>query len=328
MPGTGEECISRMVETLNNLLAGRVPELIEVPAGCADDDLGRLVRCVNRFVSEYGVIQPFLTALSRGDLDYEAPRGRFPLLDCAKNLQANLRHLTWKTQQVAKGDLSQQVDFMGEFSENFNLMVRKLASNREELLRKNQELETASQTDSLTGLRNRRGIGELLRREMHRAARSKRTFAIMLADIDRFKQVNDTYGHDAGDAVLVEVARILHSQTRGGDLCVRWGGEEFLTILVETDLPQAVAVAERARLGVASAGFTYNDTLIHVTISAGVSIYNGEEAVEGCIKRSDVCLYRAKEAGRNQVWFQKSSETLPMTIDQHPLKSVQERKAP
>ncbi len=315
MPSAVDNQIARITEAIQSLMSGKVPEPIHLPPELPEGELGALTRCANRLIYEYGSVQPFLYALSRGDLDYQAPRGRMALVDCAKNLQANLRHLTWKTQQVAKGDLSQRVDFMGEFSESFNAMVEKLASNREELLRKNQELETASQTDSLTGLRNRRGIGELLRRETHRAERSTRSFAIMIADIDHFKRVNDTHGHDAGDAVLVEIARILQDHTRGGDLCVRWGGEEFLILLVEMDLPQAVAVAERARLGVESARIMHNGQNISVTVSIGLSIHRDEDDVAQCIKRSDVCLYRAKETGRNQVCFQDGSDGSPRTIE-------------
>ncbi len=299
-----EAQVVRVAEAIAGLIDGQTPDLIQLPSGYPDNEIRQFVNHANRFISEYGPIQPFLFALSRGELDYEAPRGQMALLHCAKNLQANLRHLTWKTQQVAKGDFSQRVDFMGEFSKSFNMMVEVLAANREELLRKNQELETVSQTDPLTGLLNRRGVGEYLRRETHRTKRSKRPFAVMIADIDHFKQVNDAYGHDAGDAVLVEVARILQGHARGGDLCARWGGEEFLTVLVETDLPQAVAVAERVRLNVASAGIFHNGASIPVTISAGVSIYheNEDEDVAACIKRGDVCMYRAKESGRNQTW--------------------------
>ncbi len=314
MPRAGEGQIARITEAIARLVDGQIPDLIELPPGCPEDEIGQLARCANRLISEYASILPFLSALSRGDLDYEPPHGRTALLDCAKNLQANLRHLTWKTQQVAKGDFSQRVDFLGEFSQSFNLMVEELASTRAELLRKNQELEIVSQRDPLTSLLNRRGVGELLLRETRRAERSKRTFAITMADIDHFKRVNDTHGHDAGDAVLVEVARILRDHTRGGDLCARWGGEEFLTVLVETDLRQAVVVAERARLGVASAKIKHNGTDISVTISIGVSIYCGEEDVAVCVKRSDVCMYKAKQSGRNQVWYQEDAAAAPKRL--------------
>lgn len=319
MLSVDEEQVARITEAIARLIDGRTPDLIKLPPNYPDNEIRRFARQANQFIIEYASIQPFLFALSRGELDYEAPpNGRMALLHCAKNLQANLRHLTWKTQQVAKGDFSQRVDFMGEFSKSFNMMVEVLAANRAELMRKNRELETVSQTDPLTGLLNRRGIGDQLRREIHRTKRSKRTFAIMMADIDHFKRVNDTYGHDAGDAVLVAVAGILQGHARGGDLCARWGGEEFLTALVETDLPQAVAVAERARLCVASAGILHDGAGIPVTISTGVSIYHEEEEdVEVCIKRSDVCMYRAKESGRNQSWFQEDAYTPPKAVNGH-----------
>jgi len=317
MPQEAEKYIARVTKVLTQLLSGKKPDPLELPEEFGGTELDHLTRSVNRFISEYGTVQPFLEALSRGNLEFQAPRSRLTLLDCAKNLQANLRHLTWKTQQVAKGDLAQRVEFMGDFSESFNLMVHRLATYRDELLRKNSELEAASQTDSLTGLRNRRGIVELFQREERRADRSKKSFAIMLADIDRFKEVNDTYGHEAGDTVLLEIARVLKRQTRGADLCVRWGGEEFLTLLVETDLVQAVAIAERTRLAVASSVIGLGETFTSVTISIGLSIRHDGEPAAACIRRCDTCLYKAKESGRNQVWFSDGPEGLPRTIDLH-----------
>ena len=315
MLSVDEEQVARITEAVALLVDGMIPDFIELPPGYPDNEIRQFVNHTNRFISRYRPVQPFQFAVSLGETDEEHPvYDRVALLRCARNLQINLRRLAWQTLQVAKGDYSQRVDFMGEFSESFNLMVEELAANREELLRKNRELETVSQTDPLTGLLNRRGVEELLRRETYRAKRSKRTFAIMMADIDHFKHVNDLYGHDTGDAVLVEVARILQGHARAGDLCARWGGEEFMTVLVETDLPQAVAAAERVHHGVASAGIMHNGAIIPVTLSAGVSIYHEEEDVAACIKRSDACMYWAKKSGRNQVWCQEDAYTPPEAV--------------
>jgi len=218
-----------------------------------------------------------------------------------KNLQANLRHLTWCTAQVAEGDYSQRVDFMGEFSRSFNRMVETLDGNRTALLRRNRELEIASTTDALTGLLNRRGARQAIKREVARGARSGKPFGLVLVDIDHFKKVNDTFGHDAGDAVLVEVARAIQSKLRPQDHCARWGGEEFLAVITETDLCGMVLVAERIRLGVQAVEITHGDHTIGVTVSIGVSLYEDGESISACLKRADHCLYLAKRSGRNQV---------------------------
>ncbi len=318
MLSVDEEQIARITEAIALLVDGVTPDFIDLPPGYPDNEIRQFVNHANRFISKYRPMQRLQFALFREELGPEPLlHEQMALLRSAKGLQADLRLLAWQTQQVARGDFSQRVDFMGELSDSFNLMVEVLAANREELLRKNRELETVSQTDPLTGLLNRRGVEELFQRETYRARRSRRTFAVMIADIDHFKRVNDTYGHDAGDAVIVEVAKILKGHARGWDLCARWGGEEFLTVLVETDLPQAVAVAERTRLGVASAAISHNGESIPVTISAGVSVYREEEDVAVCIKRSDACMYRAKKSGRNQIWFQEDAETLPRAINTH-----------
>jgi diguanylate cyclase (GGDEF)-like protein len=308
MLNVNEEYLDRITEAISHLLKGQMPDPIELPDDYPDNEVRQLTDYLNRFTAEYSAFAKALQTLSRGDLDGPFPRGRMLVLDSLKNLQANLRHLTWKTQQVAKGDLSQRVDFMGEFSTSFNAMVEQLAANREELLRKNQELEKMSVTDPLTGLLNRRGVGDLLKRESHRTDRSKRPFSMMIADIDHFKRVNDTYGHDAGDAVLVEIARVFLNHIRKEDVCARWGGEEFLILLTDGELSQITVPVQRLQRAVSALRVNHKGLSIGVTISGGISAYHEGESVEACIKRSDLCLYKAKESGRNQVWFQENQE--------------------
>jgi diguanylate cyclase (GGDEF)-like protein len=309
-----EEDVDRITEGLHHILEGGTPCPLELPFDRPEDEFVQLVQYVNRLISEYASFASFLFAISRGELDAKSPRGRMHVLHSLKNLQANLRHLTWKTQQIARGDFSQRVDFIGEFSESFNSMVEQLAAARDELIRKNEQLDKASRTDPLTGLANRREADEVLRKESRRAGRSKRAFVTMIADIDHFKRVNDSYGHDAGDAVLVRVARVFREQIRVEDLCARWGGEEFLVLLTEAKLPGALSVAERLRHSVETTQIRHKGASLQVTLSAGMSAYGEGEDVESCIKRSDLCLYQAKESGRNQVWFQEAPETPPRPV--------------
>ena len=126
----------------------------------------------------------------------------------------------------------------------------------------------------------------------------------MMTDIDRFKSVNDTYGHDAGDQVLREFARRLRKNVRGIDLACRYGGEEFIVVMPDTDPQIAEMVAERVRLHIAGTPFSLGEAKasLDITVSVGVStLLRGSDTPEDLIKRADVALYEAKTGGRNRV---------------------------
>ena len=161
----------------------------------------------------------------------------------------------------------------------------------------------AAITDGLTGLRSRRYFEQHLRSETARAARSGAGFSMLLLDIDDFKRVNDTYGHNGGDRVLVAVAHRLAQLTRPGDLVARYGGEEFAVLMPGTDAAQARVVAERVRRGIGGAPVAVGETRLHqVTVSVGVaaSPATGDDP-EGLVQAADRALYAAKNAGRNRV---------------------------
>ncbi|WP_031553384.1 PleD family two-component system response regulator [Parvularcula oceani] len=160
-------------------------------------------------------------------------------------------------------------------------------------------------TDQLTGLYNRRYLATQLPRMMKDARRNHRPLSLMILDIDHFKQVNDTYGHEVGDAVLKETARRLHLSVRGVDLACRYGGEEFVIVMPETDDNFAQIVAERVRESVARDSVLLDDGReVPVTTSIGVSslaVDDFEETPQSLLKAADDALYRAKEEGRNRV---------------------------
>lgn len=160
-------------------------------------------------------------------------------------------------------------------------------------------------TDELTGLYNRRYFDRHLSLMLEKAREQGRDMAVMLIDMDFFKAVNDTHGHDVGDAVLREFALRLRRNIRGVDLACRFGGEEFVVLMPDTDFRQAQGVAERVRMSVAERSFeaTPNRTLT-VTVSVGVALNETEtDTPELILKRADVALYRAKREGRNRVVF-------------------------
>ena len=160
-------------------------------------------------------------------------------------------------------------------------------------------------TDELTGLYNRRYFERHLSLMLEKAQQQDRDMAVMLIDMDYFKAVNDTHGHDTGDAVLREFADRLRRNIRGVDLACRFGGEEFVVLMPDTDWRQAQGVAERVRQAVAEKGFaTGNRRPLQLTISVGLALNESEtDTPEIMLKRADIALYRAKREGRNRVVF-------------------------
>lgn len=164
------------------------------------------------------------------------------------------------------------------------------------------EVQLQSITDGLTGLFNRRHTFVLAEREFQRARRFGRSLSALMLDIDHFKLVNDIYGHAAGDQVIAEVANRLRASTRNIDIPGRYGGEEFVLLLPETELPGAVLLAERLRRRISGHPVSTVGGQLEVTVSVGVATSNAEVAdVNALINQADAHLYTAKKAGRNRV---------------------------
>lgn len=179
----------------------------------------------------------------------------------------------------------------------------KIKGLQDSLRESNRELERLSITDPLTGLANRRQLIERLAGELHRCQRSSVPLALIMADIDHFKTINDSYGHQEGDRVLVEIAGLFDRQMRPYDLAARFGGEEFALVLPETTLDNALTVARRLREQVSELRFTAPLARLRVTASFGVAVFPGEKvrSVESLIRAADAALYSAKRNGRNRV---------------------------
>jgi diguanylate cyclase (GGDEF)-like protein len=166
-----------------------------------------------------------------------------------------------------------------------------------------EALRDSSERDALTGLYNRRHIDMRLAAEFRGWERHRDEFAVLLFDIDHFKQINDTYGHPTGDAVLKHIAGIVGAQLRANDIVARYGGEEFIVILPRTDSESAAVVAEKIRLGIESTPFERpSGERLPVTVSVGGCTAFGEMTdVKALVALADQALYEAKRGGRNQV---------------------------
>lgn len=161
--------------------------------------------------------------------------------------------------------------------------------------------EYAARTDELTKLANRREMRAQLDKELARHERSENQFSVILIDLDYFKQINDKYGHEAGDQVLVTFSGLLEKLCRKADIASRWGGEEFLILLPDTSLLQALILAERLRATTEAETFTYGSKSFSVTISVGVCSVAQHSTVESLLNQADRNLYEAKFQGRNRV---------------------------
>jgi len=212
-------------------------------------------------------------------------------------LTGPLVRLTEAAGRLSAGDLSVELPSgggeVGYLTRAFNTLVSRLREKES-----HSELEKLSLTDSLTGLYNRRHLMGTLASEVQRSRRLRRSFTVLLADVDRFKQYNDTHGHLAGDAALVKIAEVFRKTTRQVDCVARYGGEEFVVMLLECTMATAAIVGERVRARVAEQDLGPGS----LTVSIGLAEYpEGGETPEELIATADAAMYQAKSSGRNQV---------------------------
>ena len=217
------------------------------------------------------------------------------------------------TQDKVKGFEAGCVDYVAKPFEPAEVLARvttqielyrlrlKLEERNGQLRVANENLELAARTDALTGLANRRAFVEKAEDEIVRFRRTGRIFSIMLSDIDNFKRFNDTHGHSCGDYVLKEVAATLRHNIRQQDSVARWGGEEFIFLLPETEAKGAAIAGEKIRSLLEATIYNYEGQSLRITMTFGVSEFGENLSLDDCISRADEALYQGKAAGRNQV---------------------------
>ena len=156
-------------------------------------------------------------------------------------------------------------------------------------------------TDPLTQTHNRAAFNDTLQREILRANRCKQPLSMIFADIDYFKSINDEHGHDCGDIALAFVANKIKDSVRGSDIVFRYGGEEFVILLADTNLDEAAVIAERIRSSLECHTLAYDMSVLNITLSLGVSTLKAVDTANHFIKRADTAMYKAKQTGRNRV---------------------------
>ena len=312
--------LSQALEAIEGLwLTGVCPK--ELP-GNADDQYR-----FEQLLANLQAVQQFVLALSRGDLS-QSMRMKGMTAGGLKALQSNLRHLTWQTQMIAQGDFTQRVDFMGDFAEAFNSMVRNLEDARTQLEMRAKELAQANEQlqaqlveiqrlqselreqairDPLTNLYNRRYMQEVFEHKLGYAERHQQTVAVIMMDVDHFKRLNDTYGHKAGDLMLQALSDLLHQETRHYDVACRYGGEEFVIIMSNVTMETAQRRAEQLRSHFADLHLEFSGMVLRATISAGVAIFPVHgETTDALLRAADQAMYSAKAGGRDLVVVYKA----------------------
>jgi len=185
---------------------------------------------------------------------------------------------------------------------NRELQIQALISN---LAQSKEELQLMASTDAMSGLYNRRYFSDISEEILSLAQRNKTPLSVLMIDIDYFKNINDTYGHKTGDEVIVAFASVLKESARKSDVICRWGGEEFVLLLPQTDIEGARAIGEKIRETIANLELLLHSHVIKVTVSIGAAQVNYavSNAMEHAINQADEVLYHAKRSGRNKVMF-------------------------
>jgi len=181
------------------------------------------------------------------------------------------------------------------------LLEDQVEEQTRELQSANEKFKKLSMQDALTGVFNRRGFFEFVDKEMAQYQRHHHAFSILLLDVDFFKQVNDTHGHDCGDKTLIHITKILKATIRQQDVLARWGGEEFIILLPDTDLDEATMVGHKIQTTIKVSPIMLNNTTVTCTITAGIACIDQFDSFDECVSYADTLLYKGKKSGRDKV---------------------------
>jgi two-component system, cell cycle response regulator len=213
------------------------------------------------------------------------------------------------------GVLSVQAELRNAYNED-TLRALNAISRQAAVAIQNAKLYELATVDGLTQLYVRRYFDQRLAEEWHRSTRYNNPFAVIMMDLDNFKQLNDLYGHQTGDRVIRRAAQVARSNLRGADIPSRYGGEEFAIILPRTNLDDACIVAERIRKDLASQSVLAGTITVTISASLGVASYpeSGPTSHDDLVGKADIALYEAKEAGKNAVRSARAAVSTPPTL--------------
>ena len=293
-----------------------VAELVIDALGMGQEEFEQFLQSLDQRLE---TIQQLVNAASQGQLDRQKARQAFE--DMVEGQVAEIRSVVNSKNDL--GELGQSITshlgliiqamdaYRSEEGHREAELTRQLADMQHKLdemekLAKNaqhaiEEQREKAMHDSLTGLPNREAYKERLDHEMNRMQRYGGKLSMMVCDIDFFKRINDNYGHLAGDKVLKIIAKALQNNLRDTDFIARFGGEEFVALMPETDSEHAHQVAEKLRQKIESSPFNFKKEPVQITMSVGISEFQKGESAEAVFERADKALYKAKESGRNQV---------------------------
>lgn len=323
------ELAHAVLEYVAQLLADMRPP--QIPEPFSEDE--KFVR----FHADVLELRDILAAFAVGDLSARITQ-RGVLAGSCKALQANLRHMTWKVQQVERGDYAQRMDFMGDFSSSFNNMVVRLKTTIDALRQKEEaltalavslqnevrlrsgtlrrlrqseaEFKYLAQHDPLTNVLNRRFFSTVVRERLCDSLTPEGSSCFCFLDIDKFKDFNDAHGHIEGDRALQFIVALAQRNLRQTDIMGRFGGEEFVFFFENTNLDEGQAVAERIRAAVAAAPLELqNGHKVFLSVSLGVACLHTRPTkphecaalLDQGFRLADAALYAAKRQGRNRV---------------------------
>lgn len=296
--------MSKLRETMSNPLDMQVVEqadhylkeladkqdLIKQNLSDAQSAMKEMVTCLIKNIEE----------LSAETGDYHDKIGSYSeqiqQADNIESLNQLLAELMQDTRKMQSSALNSRTEFLAA-REEVNAAQEKIAQLESEL----SEMSEKVQEDHLTGTLNRRGLDSAFEREAARAARQQTTLCLAVLDIDDFKKLNDTYGHLVGDDALVYLVNAIKDETRSEDVVARFGGEEFIVLLPDTELEMAVSVLTRIKRNLTRKFFLYENKRLLITFSAGVAKYRVGESEDDLVKRADEAMYQAKKNGKNQV---------------------------
>jgi diguanylate cyclase (GGDEF)-like protein len=247
-----------------------------------DNDLTKDIPVI--FVNSSNNVEDVIKGFSVGGVDY--------ILKPFNPIEVSFRiknHLELKKSKEEVRKYASQMEKLNE------LLKRK----NDKLLKLNRQLAKNAKTDILTNIMNRRGMLEVLKQEEQRKKRNNKKFSVIICDIDHFKIINDTYGHECGDKVLKKISKLFVSSIRKSDSVCRWGGEEFLFLLPETLEEGALCLAENIRKKINKMQMSYKGEKILVTMTFGIAEYD-ETSIDSTVKKDDDALYNGKNSGRNR----------------------------